>query len=156
MARIGTEGEDLGKRELTGKRTARCAGTAPAGTTAGTITSLSVNSKSANKEAAWDFLKFFCGPEGAEILAKLGSLPAIRNQQVLDSLKAIDGYPQDKTSAEALATKTVRLELPMHAKVAVIEKILNEEHELLMTGSLPIDQGLAEMSRRVKEVLDQQ
>ncbi|HWP68812.1 MAG TPA: sugar ABC transporter substrate-binding protein [Rectinemataceae bacterium] len=127
----------------------------PAGTTAGTITSLSVNAKSANKEAAWDFVKFFCGPEGANILAKIGSLPAIRNQQVLDSIKKIDGYPQDKTSAEALITKTVRLELPMHAKVAVIEKILNEQHELIMTGSVSIDQGLADMGRRVKEALAQ-
>ncbi|HWR10543.1 MAG TPA: sugar ABC transporter substrate-binding protein [Rectinemataceae bacterium] len=127
----------------------------PAGTTAGTITSLSVNAKSANKDTAWDFVRFFCGPEGADILAKLGSLPAIRNQQVLDSIKKIDGYPQDKTSAEALVTKTVRLELPMHAKVAVIEKILNEQHELIMTGSVSIDQGLADMGRRVKEVLAQ-
>ena len=128
----------------------------PSGTTAGTITSLAINSKSVNKEVAWDFLRFFCGSEGANILAKMGSLPAVRNQQVLDSIRKIDGYPQDKTSADALMTKTVRLELPMHPKVAIIEKILNEEHELIMTGSVSIDQGLAEMSRRVKEVLDQQ
>lgn len=127
----------------------------PSGTTAGTITSLAINAKSANKEAAWDFLKFFCGPEGAVILAQMGSLPAINNQQVLDSIKKIDGFPQDKTSAEALMTKTVRLELPLHPKVATIEKILNEEHELIMTGSVSIDQGLAEMGRRVKEALEQ-
>ncbi len=125
----------------------------PAGTTAGTITSLAINSKSANKAAAWDFLKFFSGPEGAAVLAKLGSLPAIRDPAVLDSIKKLEGFPQDAASAQALATKTVRLELPMHPKVAVIEKILNEEDELIMTESVSIDQGLADMSRRVKEAL---
>jgi len=127
----------------------------PAGTTAGTITSMAVNAKSANKDAAWDFVKFFCGPEGADILAKLGSLPAIRNAQVVASIKKIDGFPQDAASAEALQTKTVRLELPMHPKAAVIEKILNEEDELIITESVSVDQGLADMSRRVSEALSQ-
>jgi multiple sugar transport system substrate-binding protein len=125
----------------------------PAGTTAGTITSLAINAKSANKAAAWDFIKFFGGPEGAVILAKLGTLPAIRSQAVIDSIKKVEGYPQDKASADALATKTVRLELPMHPKAAIIEKILNEEDELIMTESKSIDAGLADMSRRVKEAL---
>jgi multiple sugar transport system substrate-binding protein len=124
-----------------------------AGTTAGTITSLSINAKSPNKAAAWDFLKFFCGPEGAAILAKNGSIPAIRTQAVLDSIKKIEGFPQDKNSAEALVTTTVRLELPMHPKAAIIEKILNEEDELIITESKSVDQGLADMSRRVKEAL---
>lgn len=126
-----------------------------AGTTAGTITSLALNAKSKNKEAAWDFIKFFCGTEGAEILAGLGSLPAIRNDDVMAIITKRDGFPADKGSATALETKTVRLELPLHPKVGIIEKILNEEHELIMTGSVPVDQGLSGMSRRVKEVLEQ-
>jgi multiple sugar transport system substrate-binding protein len=124
-----------------------------AGTTAGTITSIAVNAKSANKEASWDFIKFFSGPEGAQILAKIGSLPAVRTSQVLANMKAVKGFPQDAASAEALNTVMVRLELPMHDKVAVIEQILNQEHELIMTESKSVDQGLADMSRRVKEVL---
>ncbi|HEY9054401.1 MAG TPA: sugar ABC transporter substrate-binding protein [Rectinemataceae bacterium] len=125
----------------------------PAGTTAGTITSIAINSKAPNKEQAWDFVKFFSGPEGAQILAKLGSLPAVRNAQVMANMKSIDGFPQDSVSAEALGTVMVRLELPLHDKVAVIEQILNQEHELIMTGSKPVDQGLADMSKRVKEAL---
>jgi multiple sugar transport system substrate-binding protein len=125
----------------------------PAGTTAGTITSLAINAKSANKAAAWDFVKYFSGPEGATILAKLGTLPAIRNQAVLDAIKKVEGFPQDKNSGEALATKTVRLELPNHPKAADIDKILSQEHELIVTGSESIDQGLANMSKRVKETL---
>jgi multiple sugar transport system substrate-binding protein len=114
---------------------------------------MSINAKSPNKAAAWDFLKFFCGPEGAAILAKTGTLPAIRTPAVLDAIKKIEGFPQDKNSAEALSTVAVRLELPMHPKAAIIEKILNEEDELIITESKSVDQGLADMSKRVKEAL---
>src|SRR5690606_29491001 len=54
-----------------------------AGTTAGTLTSLAINSNSANKDAAWDFVQFYAGAEGAQVLADLGNLPAIRNAEVL-------------------------------------------------------------------------
>jgi multiple sugar transport system substrate-binding protein len=128
----------------------------PAGTTAGTITSLAINAKSANKAAAWDFMKFYCGAEGAAILAKVGSLPAIRTPAVLSALTKMEGFPADKASADALATVTVRLELPLHPKAAIIEKILNEEDELIMTESKSIDAGLADMSRRVKEELNKE
>ncbi|NMA82629.1 MAG: sugar ABC transporter substrate-binding protein [Epulopiscium sp.] len=124
-----------------------------AGTTAGTLASLAINSQSKNKDDAWDFIKFFAGPEGAKVLAKEGSLPAIRNQEVLDTLANMDGFPKD--SVEALETVTVRLELPMHEKVNMIEQILNEEHELILTESVTVDEGLANMTKRVKEVLNQ-
>jgi multiple sugar transport system substrate-binding protein len=123
------------------------------GTTAGTLASLAINSKAPNKDAAWDFLKFFCGPEGAKILAEVGSLPAIRNEEVINILANMDGFP--KECAEALKTAVVRLEMPMHEKVTIIDQILNEEHELIMTESVSIDEGLANMSRRVKEALAQ-
>lgn len=122
------------------------------GTTAGTLASLAMNAISNNKEATWDFIKFFCGPEGAKNLAEAGSLPAIRDEEVIKEIANMDGFP--KECAEALETVTVRLELPMHEKVSVIEQILNEEHELIMTESVSIDEGLENMSRRVKEVLE--
>jgi multiple sugar transport system substrate-binding protein len=129
-------------------------GAAP-GTTAGTITSLAINSRSRNKEAAWDFVQFFSGPEGAKILADNGALPAIRNAEVIDILGNAEGFPTDMASREALITSTIRLELPLHPKVGIIEQILNQEHELIITESVSIDQGLAAMSRRVSEALDQ-
>lgn len=124
-----------------------------AGTTAGTLASLAMNSKSKNKEATWEFIKFFCGPEGAKVLAEVGSLPAIRSEEVLNEIANIDGFPQE--CSEALETVTVRLELPMHEKVSVIEQILNEEHELILTESVTVDEGLDNMSRRVEEALKQ-
>ena len=56
-------------------------------------------------------------------------------------------------AAEALQTAAVRLELPMHPKVGAVEQILNEEHDLIMTKSVPVDEGIASMTSRVSEAL---
>jgi len=122
-----------------------------AGTTAGTLTSLAINANSENKDAAWDFIKFYSGVEGAKALAKTGNLPALRTPEVLDIFASLEGVPAEAT--EALQTVTVRLELPMHPKVGAVEQILNEEHELIMTQSVSVDEGIASMTRRVAEAL---
>lgn len=124
----------------------------PAGTTAGTLTSLAINEESDNKDAAWDFIQFYTGEEGAKVLAETGNLPAVRTPEVLDIFASLEGVPAEAT--DALQTTTVRLELPMHPSVGEIEQILNEEHELLMTNSLSVEEGLAETTDRISEVLD--
>ncbi|MBN1922464.1 MAG: sugar ABC transporter substrate-binding protein [Anaerolineae bacterium] len=122
-----------------------------AGTTAGTLTSLAINANSENKDAAWDFIKFYSGVEGAKALAKTGNLPALRTAEVLDIFASLEGVPSEAT--EALQTVTVRLELPMHPKVGAVEQILNEEHELIMTQSVSVDEGIASMTERVSEAM---
>lgn len=122
-----------------------------AGTTAGTLTSLAINANSENKDAAWDFIKFYSGVEGAKALAKTGNLPALRTAEVLNIFASLEGVPAEAT--EALQTVTVRLELPMHPKVGAVEQILNEEHELIMTQSVSVDEGIASMTKRVSEAL---
>ena len=121
------------------------------GTTAGTLTSLAINSNSANQDAAWDFIKFYSGTQGAKALAETGNLPAMSTPDVLRVFASRDGMPDGVT--EALQTATVRLELPMDPNVSAVEQILNEEHELIMTESVTVDEGLAEMSSRVSEAL---
>lgn len=124
-----------------------------AGTTAGTLTSLAINENSQNKEAAWDFIKFYSGVEGAKALAATGNLPAIRTPEVLEVFANLEGMPEGID--EALQTTAVRLELPMHPQVGAVEQILNEEHELIMTNSVSVDEGIASMSSRVSEALNQ-
>lgn len=123
----------------------------PAGTTAGNFTGVAINSKSANPDTAWKFLQFFCGPEGADILVGLGQIPAGRTPEILAKIAAKEGFPAG--GAEALQTVTVRLEAPYHPKLAAIEQILNEEHELILTGGKGIDAGLADMGKRVRALL---
>ena len=124
-----------------------------AGTTAGTLTSLAINSRSHDKDAAWDFIKFYGGEEGAKVLAETGNLPAVRTPEVLAIFGSLEGVPPE--AAEALKTTTVRLELPMHPKVGEIEQILNEEHELIMTNSVSVQEGLDEMTSRISKVLEE-
>jgi multiple sugar transport system substrate-binding protein len=121
-----------------------------AGTTAGTLTSLAINTNSQQQEAAWDFIQFYSGVEGAEVLASMGVLPAIRTPEVLAAFAVVEGVPAEAT--EALQTTTVRLELPMVENVGVFEQILNEEHELIMTQSVSVEDGIAEINRRVSEL----
>lgn len=124
------------------------------GTSIGTITSLAINSASSKKDKAWDFIKFFCGEEGAKEIAKTGTIPAIKTDDVINTISAINGYPTDKNSKEALNTVKTYLEMPVNSKSSSIEIILNEEHDLIMTGSIGIDEGLKEMGKRVSEELD--
>ncbi|OUS71125.1 ABC transporter substrate-binding protein [Paenibacillus sp. MY03] len=123
------------------------------GTTLGTITSLAVNKKSAKKDAALDFLKFVTGEEGATVIASTGTIPAIKNDEVISSIASIDGFPTDENSKEALNTFKTYLEMPMHEKSADIEVILNENHDNIMTKNTSIDKGLEDMNKRVELVL---
>lgn len=124
------------------------------GTTLGTITSLAVNKKSDKKEAALDFLKFVTGEEGATVIASTGTIPAIKNDEVISSIASIDGFPTDENSKEALNTAKTYLEMPMHEKSADIEVILNESHDNIMTKNTSIDKGLEDMNKRVELVLN--
>jgi multiple sugar transport system substrate-binding protein len=125
----------------------------PAGTTLGTITSIAVNRNSAKKDAALDFMRFVSGPEGAAILAKLGTIPAIMNQEVINAIASIPGFPRDSGSKEALQVYKTYLEMPLHEKSADIEIVLNEAHDAIMTGNSTIAQGVKEMNDRVGNIL---
>ncbi|AZK45103.1 ABC transporter substrate-binding protein [Paenibacillus lentus] len=124
------------------------------GTTLGTITSLAVNKKSANKEAALDFMKFVTGEEGAAVIAATGTIPAIKNDEVVNSIASVEGFPADEASKEALTTAKTYLEMPLHEKSADIEVILNEAHDSIMTKNATIDKGLADMNTRVQLILN--
>lgn len=125
-----------------------------AGTTVGTITSLAINSKSSQKDKAWDFIKFFTGEEGAQIIAENGTMPSIKNESIVETIASMKGFPVDEASKEALQTVKTYLEMPVNEKTATIELILNEEHDLIMTNSIDLDKGLEEMAKRVKEELN--
>ncbi|MDV4149798.1 sugar ABC transporter substrate-binding protein [Clostridium sp. AL.422] len=124
------------------------------GTTVGTLTSLAINSKSEKKDAAWDFVKFFSSEEGSKIIAENGTMPSIKTDSIVDIIVSMEGFPSDENSKEALNTVKTYLEMPVNDKTSLVEIILNEEHDLIMTGSIDIDAGLKQMGERVKEELN--
>lgn len=125
------------------------------GSTLATITALSIPANAPHKEDAWKFVKFVCGEEGAEILASTGNIPALMNDNIADMISAMEGFPEDEGSTEALQTANLYLEMPVSAKSSEIEIVLNEAHDNIMTGNSTIDEGIADMNDKVSAILAQ-
>ena len=100
-------------------------------------------------------MKFVCGEEGAEILANTGNIPALMTDDIAGMISAMDGFPTDEGSTEALQTANLYLEMPVSNKSSEIEIVLNEAHDNIMTGNSTIDEGIADMNEKVGAVLAQ-
>ena len=125
------------------------------GSTLATITALSIPANAPHKEDAWMFVKFVCGEEGAEILASTGNIPALMTDDIAGMISAMEGFPEDEDSKEALQTANLYLEMPVSNKSSEIEIVLNEAHDNIMTGNSTIDEGIADMNEKVGAVLAQ-
>ncbi len=124
-----------------------------AGTTAATITSLAVSANSKHQDAALKFVNFVAGSEGAKIIAGTGTLPAIRDDEVLGVITSKEGYPQDENSKKALQTVKGYLEMPVNLLAAKMEVVLNRAHDSIMTDNISIDEGLKEMDEGVQQII---
>jgi multiple sugar transport system substrate-binding protein len=124
------------------------------GSTLATITSLAIPSNAPHKDLAWEFINFVSGKDGAEILASTGTIPAVMNNTVADLVSSADGFPKaDGTSVEALNTSKLYLEMPVNPKSSEIETVLNEAHDAIMTGSMSVDDGIAQMNEKIGAIL---
>ena len=123
-----------------------------AGWTVGSTTPMGVSASSKYKDAAWEFVKFCSGEEGAKIYADCGMIPARMNEDTIKALAALDGMPEG--IEEALQTKHVSMDRPLEVHSAEVNQMLGEEHSLIMIKELSIDEGLAEMGERSKEIQD--
>nr|WP_321458613.1 sugar ABC transporter substrate-binding protein [uncultured Cohaesibacter sp.] len=124
-----------------------------AGTTAATITSLAVSTNSKHKDAALKFINFVAGPEGAKVVAETGTLPAIKNDEVLSVIASKEGFPQDANSKAALQTVKGYLEMPVNLLAAKMEVVLNRAHDSIMTDNISIEDGLKEMNEGVQAII---
>lgn len=125
------------------------------GSTLATITSLAIPANAPHKDGAWEFVKFVCGEKGAEIMASTGSIPALMNDDIAGMISAMDGFPEDEGSAEALQTANLYLEMPVSSKSSEIETALNEAHDNIMTGNSTVEEGIADMNENVSAILGQ-
>lgn len=125
----------------------------PAGTTLGTITSLGVSNASKKKDAAFDFVKFVTGPEGAQIIAKTGTIPSIKDAEVVKIIASKPGFPSDQGSKDALQVAKTYLEMPLHERAGEIEVVLNQVHDEIMTNNISVDAGLAKLNEQVQKIL---
>lgn len=123
-----------------------------AGTTLGAITGLAITSESQKKDAAWDFIKWVSGEEGAAVLASSGNFPAISNDEVTAAIASMDGFPQDEQSREALKTTAVYLEAPYGDDLAEISPILGTYHEMIMQRECTPAEGVARMNEEAGKI----
>ena len=121
----------------------------PAGSTLGTITGLSVTTASDTPDAAWDFVKWVSGEEGAAVMASSGNFPAIMTDEVKAAITGLNGFPTDDASKEALNVSNLYLEVPYGENVSEINSILDSYHGSIMTGEMSIDDGIAAMNTEV-------
>ncbi len=125
------------------------------GSTLATITALSIPANAPHKDAAWKFVKFVCGEEGAKILAGTGNIPALMSDDIAGMISAMEGFPADESNTKALQTANLYLEMPVSSKSSEIEIVLNEAHDNIMTGNSTIDEGIADMNEKVGAILAQ-
>ena len=125
-----------------------------AGSTLGTITGISVTSASDQKDAAWDFVNFVSGAEGALVMAKTGNFPAIMTDEALNVITSLEGFPTDEASKEALNVSNLYLEVPYAENVSEINSILDTYHTAIMNREVTIDEGIASMNEEVGKILN--
>ncbi len=127
----------------------------PAGSTLGTITGLSVTTASQNPDAAWDFVKWVSGEEGAKVMASTGNFPAIMTDEASALITGLAGFPTDEASKEALNVSNLYLEVPYDKNVSEINSILDTYHGSIMGGEMSIDEGIGKMNDEVSKVIGQ-
>ena len=125
-----------------------------AGSSFGNLTGIMINKKSEHKDLAWEYVSWLCGPEGAKVTAGCGNRPAWVSEEVAEVLASVDGFPQDENSEKALLPSMVSIEIGVSDKLAEIQTILNEEHTMIMTREISVDEGIEEMNERVAELYE--
>ena len=124
-----------------------------AGSSFGSPTGIAISNASANKEEAWKFASWMCSEDGAKAIATTGTRPAYVSEAVAAVMASADGFPTDENSKAALLPTAISLEWPIGEGVNEIKSIVNEEHSLIMTRELTIDEGIAEMEERAAEYI---
>ncbi len=127
----------------------------PAGSTLGTITGLAIASATDTPDAAWDFVNWVSGADGAAVMASSGNFPAVMTGEVADLITGLDGFPTDAESKEALNVSNLYLEVPYAPNVSEINSVLDSYHGSIMTGEVSIDEGIEAMNTEVQKILAQ-
>lgn len=123
-------------------------------TTFGSPTAFAVNKNSKHKEAAQKFLDFASGEEGAKVLVEVGVVPSYKTDAINKAYFARKGMPSDEVSQKAFNPDEVAVEFPVDKNGPAIDKILQEEHDLIMTGDKSPKDGIKEMEDRVSSEVE--
>lgn len=115
-------------------------------------TGLSVAASSKSRDAAWEFLKFSCGPEGQKVIANSGLFIP-----VLKSLADSDGFRKAHPNLKNIDVFLGGLEnahyLPVTAAWGKIAPVVNREAKEVLKGKQTADQFSAKVTPQVEKLL---
>lgn len=121
----------------------------------GGVTPVSIGAYAAHPNEAWELIKFLTGEEGAKILADCGILAGYSSDavnQIFDSLaEKKAGVPENLS--KYIDVKTHIVEEPMSPTGREVSKLNDEEHSLIMTNSIDLEDGLKEWNDRLAEIV---
>lgn len=119
-----------------------------ANTTWGTANPIGISKASKNQEAAWEFVKYIAGKEGAKVYAELGRLPAYVDDEV-KTLFTGDGT-QKPAHIGILTEANVYLENPAIPGANVIkDEIFGRESELTFAGERTVKETFEAIQKRI-------
>ncbi|MDL2300911.1 sugar ABC transporter substrate-binding protein [Lachnospiraceae bacterium OttesenSCG-928-D06] len=122
-----------------------------AGYTVGSTTPIAINEASANKEIAWEFVKFLTtSEEGTQILAQAGQIPGAVNSDLLEFITSQPGMPEG--ALEAMNVENITLDRPYVEYVSEVNQMLGEEHALVMLGEVTVDDFIETINARSAEI----
>lgn len=120
-------------------------------TTFGSPTAFAINKNSKQQELAQKFLDFCAGEAGAKILAEAGVVPSYKTDAINELYFGKEGMPSDEVSQKAFAPESIKIEFPINTNGPAIDKILQEEHELILVGDETPEKGTQNMEKRVNQ-----
>ena len=112
-----------------------------------------IPSYSKKQEEAWRFIKFMTEKEGAMITSAAGVYPSYVDEDIRENFYKLPTFPKDPVAQKSLNPDGVVLEMRLHKDAPEILRVLDEVHTLIMSGNVTVDEGIAEMESRVKEIL---
>ena len=117
--------------------------------TFGSPTAFAVNKNSKKQKAAQEFIEFAASEEGAKVLAGVGVVPSYRTDEIDQLYFNLAGMPTDEISKKAFSPDEIKLEFPIDTYGPAIDKILQEEHDLVLVGDETPEKGTVNMEKRV-------
>lgn len=126
--------------------------TTEAGYTVGALTPIAISAYTDQADLAWDFVKFAASEEAAEILAQQGVFTGIQTEESLKTIASAEKFPEGESNIDALANTHFSFDRPLDPNIEEIRKPLDEVHEMIMIKAYTIDEGIAELTKRVAEI----
>ncbi|MEG7530379.1 MAG: sugar ABC transporter substrate-binding protein [Hungatella sp.] len=123
-----------------------------AGYTVGALTPIAISAYTDQADLSWDFVKFAASKEAAEILAQQGVFTGIQSESSLKTIASAENFPKGESNVEALSYTHYAFDRPLDPKIEEIRTVLNEVHEMIMIESYTVDEGIAELNKRVGEI----